>query len=294
MADSVYIQNHDKNNPIQMNKHIKYTLIVIGSLSVGFAISSGFNDKTSQIKIHWIDNLKGDFNFRTKWSYPEGVYRNKYGQLDCDGFCIEGIELMKDSEGKIYPDSLMRFYQLVDTTHQYHSILCEAFCYEWAGTDFISVKQTNKNQIICSTQANVGTHCSLIFEINNDNCIPRIELNGIASPGLKTYYGKGGFIKIDKDFWEKGILKAEFNFDFNNTDEPNRKMFWKGRIYKTFIGNIFSRQLHRMCGVGGPAVAFDPSQQENKWTNNTWGAKRKQCLAGDPVDGDIVSTPSVQ
>lgn len=219
-----------------MSKQIRHALILlIGLLSFGFAVDSGFNDKGSKITIQWIDNLKGDFDFRIEWSYPEGVYRNEYGQLSCDGFCPEGTESMKDGEGKIYPDSLTRFYQLVDTARQFHSILCEAWCYEWAGTDFITAKQTDKSRIICSTQTNAGTHCSLIIEIGNDTCFPRIELNSISTPGLKTFFCKGGFIKIDKNFWIRGILKAEFNFNFNNTDEPDRKMFWKGKIY-TMIG----------------------------------------------------------
>ena len=29
----------------------------------------------------------------------------------------------------------------------------------------------------------------------------------------------------------QGIIKAGFNFDFENTDEPRKKMFWKGKIY---------------------------------------------------------------
>ncbi|MBN2612915.1 MAG: hypothetical protein JXB00_15270 [Bacteroidales bacterium] len=190
-------------------------------------------DKDCKIKIQWIANLKGDFNFRTKWSYPEGVFRNEFGQLSCDGFCPEGTESMKDSVGKIYADSLTRFYQLVDTTHQYHSISCDAWCYEWAGTDFITAKQTNKNHLTCSTHKNVGTHCSLIIEIINGTCIPRIELISISSPGLKTYFCKNGFLKIDKNLLLKGIIKAEFNFDFINSDEPNRNIFWKGKIYAT-------------------------------------------------------------
>lgn len=217
-----------------MIRLIKYILIlIIGFLSFGFITKSKINDKDCQIQIQWIVDLKGDFDFKTKWSYPEGVYRNEFGQLSCDGFCPEGTESMKDSVGKIYTDSLTKFYQLVDTTHMYHSILCEAWSYEIAGTDFITAKQVNKNQIICNTHKNAGTHCSLIIEITNDTCIPRIELNSISSPGLKTYFCKSGFIKIDKDLVTKGILKAEFNFDFNNSDEPDRKMFWKGKIYTT-------------------------------------------------------------
>jgi hypothetical protein len=60
------------------------------------------------------------------------------------------------------------------------------------------------------------------------------------------------------------------------------------------IGNIFGRQMHRMCGVGGPAVAFDPNQEGNKWSNNTWGAVGPSWVTGDPAEGDIVSAPDVQ
>jgi hypothetical protein len=217
-----------------MSRLLKQILILlIGFLSFGFIANTMINGKSCKIKVHWIFDLKGDFDFRTKWSYPEGIYRNEFGQLSCDGFCPEGTESMKDSVGKIYTDSLSKFYQLVDTTHRYHSILCEARCYEWSGTDFIKAKQTNRNLITCTTLTNVGTHCSLILEITNDTCIPRIELNSISQPGLKTYYCKSGFIKIDKDLVKKGILKAEFNFDFNNSEEPDRQMFWKGKIYTT-------------------------------------------------------------
>jgi len=226
---------HNAKNKPMKNLLILLLFLFLFLLSFAFdsPIASGINDKESQIKILWVDNLKGDFNFKTSWNYPEGVYRNKFGQLDCDGFCPDGIDSMKNSKGKIRPRFLTSFYQLIDTTHQFHSIVCKAWCYEWAGTEFITAKQTNKNQTICTTQTNAGTHCSLIFAIIKDTCIPRIELTSISAPGLKTYYCKGGFIKIEKDSWIKGILKAEFNFDFKNTDEPAIKMFWKGRIYKT-------------------------------------------------------------
>ncbi len=209
----------------------KIIILIIAVSSFGFIGNSKFFDKDTEIKIQWIKNLCGNFDFRTKWSYSEGIYRNKFGQLSCDGFCPEGTELMKDSAGKIYTDSLTKFYQLVDTTHQFHSIECDAWCYEWTGTNFITAKQITENQTICSTHLNLATHCQLFLEINNDICIPRIELNSIMSNELKTYYCKGGFIKIDSNLWTKGILKAEFDFYFNNTDEPDQKMYWEGKIY---------------------------------------------------------------
>ena len=171
---------------LQMKKWTnKILILLIGISSFGFIIDTKNIDKDIVIKIQWIDNFSGDFDFRTKWRYPEGIYKNQFGQISCDGFCPEGTESMKDSEGKIYTDSLTKFYQLVDTTHQFYSISCEAWCYEWAGTDFVTAKQ-NKNQITCFTHLNSGTHSKLILEIKNDTCIPRIELNSVSTPGLKT------------------------------------------------------------------------------------------------------------
>lgn len=217
-----------------MNKLIKHILIILISfLSLGFVSDSEINYKKLKIKIQWTDSLNDDYDFIKNWNYPDGIYRNNYGQLSCDGLCPDETEFMKDKNGKIYLDSLTRFYQLVDTTHLFHSILCEAWCYEWAGTDFITAKQMNKNQIICSTKTNIMTHCCLILEIDENTCIPVIELNSISASVLKTYYCKTGYIKIDKDSLKNGILKAEFNFDFNNTDELDRKMYWKGKIYTT-------------------------------------------------------------
>ena len=71
----------------------------------------------------------------------------------------------------------------------------------------------------------------MILEIVNNICIPKIELISISSPGIKNYYCIAGYINIDKKLWTQNIMKAEFNFDFENTDEPNRPMYWKGKIY---------------------------------------------------------------
>jgi hypothetical protein len=59
-------------------------------------------------------------------------------------------------------------------------------------------------------------------------------------------------------------------------------------------GNIFGRQLHRWCGVGGIAVCFDPEQPGNQWSDNTWGARGPYWVAGDPEEGDPVAAPGVQ
>lgn len=184
-----------------------------------------------QITIEWTDSLPGDYSFQKQWSYPEGVYKNEFGQLSCDGICPEEGNAMKDSKGRIYNDSLKSFYRLVDTTHQFHSIQCEAWCYEWGGTDFINAQQKNKNTVECYTQTNAATHCSLHLNIVNNICFPTIELKSIVANGDAVYPCTVGFIKIDKEYFKKGIIKADFNFNFEHKENPKQPIYWKGKIY---------------------------------------------------------------
>ena len=62
-------------------------LLLFVSFSYGQTKSALSKNGSIPIKIKWVQNLKGDFSFKNKWSYPEGVDKNKYGQLICDGLC---------------------------------------------------------------------------------------------------------------------------------------------------------------------------------------------------------------
>jgi hypothetical protein len=110
------------------------------------------------------------------------------------------------------------------------SISCDAWCYEWAGTNSIVAKAYGKDTVQCYTAMNEATHCSLSLLITRNNCIPTIVLKSIAPGGDKIYQCKNGYIKIDQVLWKQNILKAEFDFDFVN-DENDKKVFWKGKIY---------------------------------------------------------------
>jgi hypothetical protein len=216
---------------IKMTNFLMSIFLTIGLISYGLSLDKNKKNKSREIEISWVDNLTGDFSFTKNWDYPDGVYKNEFGQLSCDGLCPQEVERMKDENGKIYEDSLIAFYKLVDTTHQYHSIQSDAWTYEWAGTNFVTVKIRNEDTTICYTQNNVATHISLILTITKDKCIPNIELNSITTTGNKNYKCKSGQIEIDKIFWEKGILKANFNFTFEHTENPKKPMYWKGKIY---------------------------------------------------------------
>ena len=210
-------------------KRLTYFLIVIFGISCGMTSNKKLD--VAKVSLKWVDNLRGDFSFKDDWSYPEGVYRNEFGQLSCDGFCPPETDKMKDENGKIYENFLEAFYGLVDTTHFFHSLKSEAWTYEWAGTNFITVKRKNKDTVVCFTQNNAATHSSLNLIITKNAVKPTIVLNSIfGRNGEKTYHCKSGQMIIDKKLWNEGILKATFDFNFYHNENPN-EMYWKGSIY---------------------------------------------------------------
>ncbi len=216
-----------------MKKHLTYIFLIIVLTSCGLTFDKNEKIAFEKIKINWSDKLNGDFSFTKDWGYPEGVYKNEFGQLSCDGLCPPEIDRMKDEKGKIYKDSLTAFYQLVDTTHIFHSIQSDAGIYQWDGTNFVTATRMSADTIVCFTHKNVATHSSLILTIIKDKCIPTIELNSTTPSGTKIYNCKGGQIEIDKSLYGKGILKANFEFVFDHKENPNKPMYWKGKIYAT-------------------------------------------------------------
>jgi hypothetical protein len=208
-----------------------FGLIFISSYLWGQSSKGTVKSASIPIPIKWVNNLSGDFSFASNWSYPEGVYKNEYGQLSCDGLCPPEIDAMKDSTGRIYEDSLRAFYKIIDTSHQIHTFQSKAWVYEWAGTNFIEVLRKNKDSIYCSTTTSNATHCSLILEIIKNDCYASMDLISIVPGGNSKYYCTDGFITIDKKLWEKGVMKAKFNINFGIEEETKRPIFWKGKIY---------------------------------------------------------------
>lgn len=186
----------------------------------------------NKIHINWVPTVEGDFSFTQKWSYPDGVYRNRFGQLSCDGQCPTGAERMKNKKGKIQENSLDAFYALVDTSHLSHSMVSEATAYEWVNSDFIEIEKTADGKIKGISLTNAATHSSLVMELDQEYCAAWIELNSIRSPNTQYFDMIEGEIKVDQDMWEKGILKATFDFTFENIIDSNRPIIWKGKIYK--------------------------------------------------------------
>ena len=207
---------------------MKSIVIILICLTI---LSFTKKDETRWISIEWIESIENDFSFKEEWSYPEGVYKNKFGQLSCDGICPSEIDRMKDEEGRIYPDSLNAFYAIVDTNHMFHSIKSEAWTYEWAGTDFMTFHKQADNSILGQSSCNVATHSRLNIRIKNDSVSAWIDFNSITDIGKHIFPLKQGQIKIDKQLLENGVIKAEFDLKFINTLDIEREMYWKGWIY---------------------------------------------------------------
>jgi hypothetical protein len=218
-----------------MSSSLKCSLLiaitVAGLLACGHRKGDAAPPLKGSVPIEWADTVPGDFSFVHNWSYPEGVYKNEFGQLSCDGICPPEIDPLMDRTGRIFKDSLSAFYKIIDTTHRSHSLQCEAWCYEWAGTDFISVRQKGRDTIEGATECTSGTHCSLHFYIVKNHCFPTIIVNSIAHNGTVFFPCIGGSMKIDKHLLKKGILKADFDLNFDHRENPKQKMYWKGRIF---------------------------------------------------------------
>ena len=210
---------------------MKFVLIICTAL---ISVSFAFYSKPQQLKINWVNDLHGDFSFKNKWNYPEGVYKNKFGQVSCDGICPEGIDRMKNSSGEIIQDSLSVFYDLVDTSHQYHSLNSDARMYEYSGTEFMPFKIDDNGVIIGRSSMNAATHSSLNIAIEENSCKVWVDYNSIRNVGSHVFDIKSGTIQIDRQYFRKGIIKASFDFTFKNTLEPQEPLFWKGLIYSQF------------------------------------------------------------
>lgn len=207
---------------------VSRTLIIVFFICIFSSCEHKIEDKT--IRVDWVSDLSGNFSFTKRWNYPENVFKNSFGQLVCDGLCDPQLDLMRDENGRIYNDSLTRYYQLLDTTHQYYTISNEAQCDEWVGTDFAFAYYSG-DIIKCYTATNAATHSILRLSVIGDKCIPQIELNSIQSSGIQYFECTGGYIKIDKMMVKKDILKADFNLTFRDASSPERPIWWKGQIY---------------------------------------------------------------
>ena len=185
----------------------------------------------SAIAIAWQDSIAGDFSFAQQWNYPEGVYRNVYGQLSCDGLCPPETELMKDENGKIFQDSLASFYRLLDTTHRYQSLQSDTEAPEFMDAPYVQVKRIHKDTVEVISEINASTHSQLKIKIIKDQYVlPTVTLVSMLPTAKNSYPSLSAQLTIDEKLWKKGVLKAHFNFLFLDEENPNKPIAWKGKI----------------------------------------------------------------
>ncbi|MCA5005212.1 hypothetical protein [Sphingobacterium bovistauri] len=193
---------------------------------------------SSAIDITWKDSVAGDFSFTEQWSYPEGVYKNKFGQLSCDGICPPETDLMKDENGKIYEDSLQAFYKVVDTTHIYSTMQSQSTAIEFTDPTQMTAERIDKDTIEAFTRLNSATHSALKIKIIKDHYfIPTVELISIHVGDKIIYPCIEGKLEMDKMYWKKRIIKANFSFLFFDKEQPNKPIEWNGKIFSKIESN---------------------------------------------------------
>jgi hypothetical protein len=208
-------------------------IVCISALVIGVSASFIELSKTKDrlVEITWQKNLEGDFSFNEKWSYPLGVYKNRWGQVSCDGFCPIETDAMRDSVGRLYENSLTSFYSLVDTTHLQHSLLAVGSMYEWTGSDHINFKKQEDGSVIGSSTCNASNHTSLHIKMEDDKIKAWLDFVGIRDVKRHIFPLKDGWIKMDKKLFSEGIVKASFHFDFINTIDASVPLNCEGKIY---------------------------------------------------------------
>ncbi|MBS1634572.1 MAG: hypothetical protein JST26_01530 [Bacteroidetes bacterium] len=182
--------------------------------------------------VQWCDSLAGDFTFTRQWSYPWGVEMKKNGHAGCadGGFCPERCYRMMDDQGIVLKDSTEIFYRLLDTTHLFHTLECEAKMSEWDGSDFMHVYRSTPTSVYAYSETSISTHCSLQLRFEHDTCYASVDLNSIMPEGSAVYYCLKGFVQLDRIYWAKGMMKARFEFYFKEPGSSKELLYWKGRI----------------------------------------------------------------
>lgn len=211
------------------NKHlIRVLTIIIAVLTLSICLKPYPPYKS--IPIQMVDEIDADFSFAENWNYDWGVYENQYGQLSCDGLCPnEAYEMQVD--GRIIEDSIKAYYELIDTTHFHHTMQSKAEMYEWTGCDYIYVSRDSNMRISAETVITPGSHSTLHFQINRDKAKIWAHYNSIANVQPRNFSLKSGFIKVERQAFERDTIKAQFDLTFSNTLESDVALSWSGLIY---------------------------------------------------------------
>lgn len=182
-------------------------------MSIMEEIADDFESRLSEIQIRWVNDLPGDFSFRDNWSYPEGADTTRlFHSMESEG------ENNKWTTSSRIPT--MREGRQPD---EFRMVRFRA--------DFISVERIHKDSVICYAMNRDSSCLNLVIAENTVRAT--MESNGKeTSSGKIFYYCSKGKMTIDKNLWEQGILKATFDFKFDDKETaPYGHTYWRGKIY---------------------------------------------------------------
>lgn len=188
----------------------------------------------SQVDFSWVSSIDDDFSFTEEWDYVEGIYINQWGQLSCDGFCPMEIDALKDEQGRIYDDSLTKFYSIIDTTHYYFTHQGTVRAYEFGECNYAYVTEVD-GIIYLETEVNIATHTSLQIEFFPDpgSKIPfraYLYYNSIGNMRPKNYDVTHGTVEISSEAIRNGFIQMRFDLEFELDENDTEPQTWKGKI----------------------------------------------------------------
>jgi hypothetical protein len=190
----------------------------------------------SQVDFKWVDSIVDDFSFTDSWEYDAGIYLNDWGQLSCDGLCPPEIYPLMDAQGRIYDDSLTKFYTLVDTTHRFFTHEGTATVYEFAGCNFAyATKLLGKVHVQTATSIATHTSLHLVFDPEVSFAERQFKIyllyNSIRRVPRAVFIALNGEIEISKSKFDEGIIQLRFDLRFQaEENDPNGLQTWKGKI----------------------------------------------------------------
>lgn len=195
----------------------------------------------AQVTLNWEDEINEDFSFIEEWDYEEGVFMNKWGQLSCDGFCPHEIDILKDNEGRIYDDSLAKFYSIVDTSHLHYTYEGTTNAIAYGECHYAKATKVN-GKIHIQTMMNISTHSALHIILDpakKDDPLIRVYIiyNSIRAEKSKLYRAVNGEIDMIQRKLAEGIVHMRFDLDFQSEEDSLFEDFsnqglqhWEGKI----------------------------------------------------------------
>jgi hypothetical protein len=121
------------------------------------------------------------------------------------------------------------FYKEVDSTRHYFSLESRCTAKGWEDTKFVSVRKYGGFIIEGETLNNGNSKLNLFFRIKDDFVTSWIYYKPDGSES-RIFALKEGKFFVDKNAFDKGILKAKFSFVYYNPENSLKALYWSGKM----------------------------------------------------------------